>query len=150
MYCPKLDPKLDRGKVENGPVVVFSSDKDLAVSLTMLFENRFVTVMETEWSKLLQLIHDISPRVLVVDLPSMPAESLRQLVLLKQVPLKTPIILLRNYKENLALDSEILKLGAFVFFKPLDVNEITELISELIVNELPSTYGGRHESSSIE
>jgi DNA-binding NtrC family response regulator len=114
-----------------GCVLIFSADKDLAESLTMLVEDRFPTRTETDLKMLPQRIQDCIPSVLLVDLLSSPEEGLSQIRLLEKDKSGSPVILLRNYRSNPEMDAAIRKLGAYVFFKPVDVEVIRGLIMEL-------------------
>ncbi|HEY4612407.1 MAG TPA: hypothetical protein VII11_05450 [Bacteroidota bacterium] len=130
--------------MERGVVFIFSSDNDLAISLTMLLEDRFTTVMETDSRNFLQHVRTILPAVLLVDLPSAPGESLRQIVALYDVPEGIPLILLRNYRSSPDMTRELVTLGAHVFFKPVDVEKLGQLITRLLEEQRQSNGGDKH------
>jgi DNA-binding NtrC family response regulator len=97
----------------------------------MLVEDRFPTRTETDLKMLPQRIQDCIPSVLLVDLLSSPEEGLAQIKLLEQNNSESPVILLRNYRTSPEMDAAIRKLGAYVFFKPVDVEVVRSLIMEL-------------------
>ena len=97
----------------------------------MLVEDRFPTRTETNLAMLSERIQDCIPAVLLVDLLASPDEGLSQIQLLQQHNSGAPVILLRNYRSSPEMDAAIRKLGAYVFFKPVDVEVITALINEL-------------------
>ena len=130
--------------LERGVVFIFSSDNDLAVSLTMLLEDRFTTVMETDSRNFLKHVQSVLPAVLLIDLPSAPGESLRQIVALHDVPEGIPLILLRNYRSSPDMNRELFKLGAHVFFKPVDVEKLGQLITQLLEEQRQSHGGDKH------
>ena len=125
-----------RGRRDEKPdlrrILVFSQDTDLAASLSMVLADGFSPVVETDLRNLQRRIRENAPALLLIDLCSTAAESIQQLRALEELHPSVPIVLLRQYRWFSEVDQLIKKLKAFYFFKPVDVEKVTGLITGLV------------------
>lgn len=112
-------------------ILIFSPDTDLATSLSMLLADTFSPVVETNLRDFNRRVQEETPALLLVDLFSSAAESLQQLAQLDHQP-SVPLVLLRDYRSFSEVDRMIKKLKAYYFFKPVDVEKVTTLITGLL------------------
>ena len=119
-------------KEELRRILVFSQDADLASSLSMLLADGFAPIVETDLRKLNKRIREDSPALLLIDLCSTAAESVQQLTVLEELHPSVPIVLLRHYRWFSEVDQLIKKLKTYYFFKPVDVEKVTALITGLV------------------
>jgi hypothetical protein len=112
-------------------LLIFSADADLANSLTLLLEDRYEVVKVTQLEHLDQSLKESSPALLLVDLFSTPQDALKQLLYLEQLKSTVPLILLRAYRSNTPIDDAIKRLNAYVFYKPVNIDMVVDLVQEL-------------------
>ena len=121
---------------ERGPrtrVLIFSSDPDLAHSLSLLLENRFDVLCETNIEQLERRILEGAPQLLLLDLFSGAPDTLRRIEVVKNIHITMPIVLLRGYgKASPDIEREIRNLTTWIFYKPIN----GELISEVLETAL--------------
>jgi DNA-binding NtrC family response regulator len=114
-------------------VLVFSPDADLARFLLMNLEDRFQIIREHQLEQFEQAIKEISPDLVLIDLFTFSIDIVKQLDIVRRTAVTVPIIALRAY---MTLTQEINKsiddLSDIVFYKPVDVELITQAIEDLL------------------
>lgn len=114
-------------------VLVFSPDADLARFLLMNLEDRFQIIREHRLEQFEQSIKEISPDLVLIDLFTFSVDITKQLDIMHRAAAKVPIIALRAY---MSLTTEINKsiddLADIVFYKPVDVELITQAIEDIL------------------
>ena len=112
-------------------VVVFSPDADLARFLILNLEDRFEIVRVHTLSEFEQRMGQPAPDLVLVDLYAFSADVARQLDIVQRHALSVPIIVLRAYV-SLApeTDRAIEEMADRVFYKPVDVDLITQAIED--------------------
>jgi DNA-binding response OmpR family regulator len=114
-------------------VLVFSPDADLARFLLMNLEDRFQIIREHRLEQFEQAIKEISPDLVLIDLFTFSIDIVKQLDIVRRTAVTVPIIALRAY---MSLTPEINKsiddLADIVFYKPVDVELITQAIEDLL------------------
>jgi DNA-binding NtrC family response regulator len=114
-------------------VLVFSPDTDLAKVLLLNLEDRFHIVREHTLGDFERAMLNVSPDLVLVDLYAFSADIIKQLDIVRKTAAAIPIIVLRAY---LALSPEmnnsIDELADTVFYKPVDVELITQAIEDLL------------------
>jgi DNA-binding response OmpR family regulator len=114
-------------------VLVFSPDADLARFLLMNLEDRFQIIREHRLEQFEQAIKEISPDLVLIDLFTFSIDIVKQLDIVRRTAATVPIIALRAY---MSLTPEINKsiddLADIVFYKPVDVELITQAIEDLL------------------
>jgi len=114
-------------------ILVFSPDRDLAESLSLLLEGNFEIVRETSIQSLQELISSSHPALLLIDLFSFPSDILKVLDIIGSSRKTIPIIILHVYQlRNPAMEEAIQKAADLVLFKPVDVDEIGSSITRLL------------------
>ncbi|HXG37332.1 MAG TPA: hypothetical protein VNL36_01035 [Bacteroidota bacterium] len=112
-------------------LLIFSPDEDLAHSLTLLLEDRYEVVKVTQLERLGQRLKETSPALLLVDLFSTAQDGLKQLLYLERLRPTVPLILLRAYRSNTLMDDAIKRLNAYVFYKPVNIDMVVDLVQDL-------------------
>jgi DNA-binding NtrC family response regulator len=114
-------------------ILVFSPDRDLAESLSMLFENHFEIASETTLGNLENRITSVRPSLLILDLHTFSSDVMLQLKILEASHLKVPVVVLRAYN-RLRPDVEdfIERIAKVVFYKPFNAEEVVQSIHELL------------------
>jgi DNA-binding NtrC family response regulator len=114
-------------------VLVFSPDADLAKFLLLNLEDRFHIVREHTLEEFERAMLEVPPDLVLVDLYAFSADIIKQLDIVRKIASSIPIIVLRAY---LTLSSEmnnsIDELADIVFYKPVDVELITQAIEDLL------------------
>jgi DNA-binding NtrC family response regulator len=114
-------------------VLVFSPDADLAKFLLLNLEDRFRIVREHTLEEFERAMLEVPPDLVLVDLYTFSKDIIRQLDIVRKTASSIPIIVLRAY---LTLSSEmnnsIDELANMVFYKPVDVELITQAIEDLL------------------
>lgn len=114
-------------------ILVFSPDRDLAESISLLLEGNFEIVRETSIQSLQELISSSHPALLLIDLFSFPSDILKVLDIIESSRKTIPIIILHVYQQrNPAMEDAIQKAADLVLFKPVDVDEIGSSITRLL------------------
>lgn len=114
-------------------ILVFSPDRDLAQSLSMLFENHFEIACETALGNLENRISSALPSLLIIDLHTFSSDVMHQLKIVEASKTKVPIVVLRAYN-RLRTDVEdlIQRVATVVFYKPINAEEVVKSIHDLL------------------
>ncbi len=114
-------------------VLVFSPDADLARVLLLNLEDRFQIIREFQLEQFEQAIKEISPDLVLIDLFTFSAGIVKQLDILGRTAATVPIIALRAYMSlTPEMNKSIDDLTDIVFYKPVDVELITQAIEDLL------------------
>jgi len=117
-------------------VLIFSPDADLARTLVLNLEDRYTISRETSLEPLRRALDAGRPDLIVVDMFTFSEDVTRLLNLLQEKARTVPIITLRGYiplRKDINVTIE--EMSSSVFYKPVDV----DLVSEAIENLLSST-----------
>ena len=114
-------------------ILVFSPDRDLAQSLSMLFENHFEITCETSMGNLGKHITSVAPDLLIVDLHTFSSDVMLELSIVEASCVKVPIVILRAYN-RLRSDVEemVQRTAKVVFYKPFNAEEVVRSIHSLL------------------
>ena len=114
-------------------VLVFSPDSDLARFLLLNLEDEFQIVREHQLEHFEQAVKEILPDLILIDLFTFPADILKQLDIVRRMASSVPVIALRAYM-SLApeLNKSIDDMVDAVFYKPADVDLVTQAIKDLL------------------
>jgi DNA-binding response OmpR family regulator len=114
-------------------VLVFSPDSDLARFLLLNLEDEFQIVREHQLDHLEQAAKEILPDLILIDLFTFSADILKELDIVRRMAGSVPVIALRAYM-SLApeMNKSIDDLADAVFYKPVDVELITQAIKDLL------------------
>jgi DNA-binding response OmpR family regulator len=114
-------------------VLVFSPDADLARFLLLNLEDKFQIVREHRLEQFEQAVKEILPDLILIDLFTFSTDIIKQLDIVRRMASMVPIIALRAY---MSLTSEMNKsiddLTDAVFYKPVDVELVTQAIEDLL------------------
>lgn len=114
-------------------VVVFSPDADLARVLLLNLEDRFQIVRVHQLEDFEQAVNENSPDLVLVDLFTFSEGIAKQLEIMHKMSNGIPVIALRAY---MSLTSELNKsidnLTDKVFYKPVDVELVSQAIEDLL------------------
>jgi len=114
-------------------VLVFSPDSDLARFLLLNLEDEFQIVREHKLEDFERAVKEFSPDLIVIDLFTFSSDILKQLDIVRRSATTVPLIALRAY---MYLTPEMTKsiedLTDAVFYKPVDVELITQAIEDLL------------------
>ena len=114
-------------------VLVFSPDADLARFLLLNLEDRFQIIREHRLEHFEQAIKEISPHLVLIDLFTFSADIVKQLDIVRRAAVAVPIIALRAYMTlTPEMNQSIDDLTDVVFYKPVDVELITQAIEDLL------------------
>ncbi len=122
--------KNEESKVKT--IVIFSRALDFCYSLLMLFQDRFQVTMTTDEELLDNLVCRTHVDLVIVD--ASPSHRMQEYIrLIKRVRPNLPIILLYVYRsENQRLEQIIKEYVDAVFYKPIDIAEVTKRVNELV------------------
>lgn len=114
-------------------IFVFSPDRDLAQSLSMLFENHFEITCETSMGSLNKRIASVAPDLLIVDLHTFSSDVLLELNIVESSCAKVPVVVLRAYN-RLRSDVEemVQRTAKIIFYKPFNAEEVVRTIHNLL------------------
>ena len=120
-------------------VLIFSPDADLARTLVLILEDRFHITRETTLPGLTAALEKETPDLVLVDLFTFSEDVRRVLDVLKEKAASIPLIMLRGYiplraDVNEAVDA----MGSKVFYKPVDVELVSQAIEHLLRTDSPS------------
>lgn len=126
---PQVLSKMGRKK----KILVFSPDRDLAQSLSMLFENHFEITCETSMGELGKRIASVAPALLIVDLHTFSSDVMLELSIVESSSVKVPVVILRAYN-RLRSDVEemVQRTAQVVFYKPFNAEEVVRSIHNLM------------------
>ena len=126
---PQVLPKMNKKK----KILVFSPDRDLAQSLSMLFENHFEITCETSMGDLGKRIASVGPALLIVDLHTFSSDVMLELSIVESSCVKVPVVILRAYNRLRSDVEEMVRRTAqVVFYKPFNAEEVVRSIHNLM------------------
>jgi DNA-binding NtrC family response regulator len=130
---PRTEPQVSIQMSTKKRILVFSPDRDLAQSLSMLFENHFEITCETSMGNLGKRIASVAPALLIVDLHTFSSDVMLELNIVESSCMKIPIVILRAYN-RLRSDVEemVQRTAQVVFYKPFDAEEVVRSIHSLM------------------
>jgi DNA-binding response OmpR family regulator len=114
-------------------VLVFSPDSDLARFLLLNLEDEFQIVREHQLDHFEQAVKEILPDLILIDLFTFSSDIIKQLDIVRRTAHTAPIIALRAYMPlTPEMNKSIDDLTDAVFYKPVDVELITQAIEDLL------------------
>jgi DNA-binding NtrC family response regulator len=114
-------------------VLVFSPDADLARVLLLNLEDKFQIVREHRLEQFEQAVKEILPDLILIDLFTFSTDIIKQLDIVRRMKSAVPIIALRAYMSlTPEMNKSIDDLTDAVFYKPVDVELITQAIEDLL------------------
>lgn len=114
-------------------ILVFSPDRDLAKSLSLLFENHFDITCETSTGNLGKLIAAASPDLLIVDLHTFSSDVMLELSIVEANCARVPVVILRAYNRLRAdVEEMVQRTAKVVFYKPFNAEEVVQSIHRLM------------------
>ena len=114
-------------------VLVFSPDADLARFLLLNLEDKFQIVREHKLEHFEQAVKEILPDLILIDLFTFSTDIVKQLDIVRRMASIVPIIALRAYMSlTPEMNKSIDDLTDAVFYKPVDVELITQAIEDLL------------------
>ncbi|MBI5463493.1 MAG: hypothetical protein HY966_00900 [Ignavibacteriales bacterium] len=120
-------------KGQQKSILIFSPDADLARTLLLILEEEYQIVRETEIGRLEGRIASLHPALILVDLSAYSPDIVRQLEVVKHTKRAIPLIILRGYSAlTPSMNETIEELADMVFYKPADVDMITQAIEDLL------------------
>jgi DNA-binding NtrC family response regulator len=114
-------------------ILVFSPDRDLAQSLSLLFENHFEISCETSMGNLGKRIASFAPALLIADLHTFSSDVMLELSIVETSCVKVPVVILRAYN-RLRSDVEemVQRTAQVIFYKPFNAEEVVRSIHSLL------------------
>lgn len=132
---PSLDQKHSARKV-----LIFSPDPDLAKSIALLLERQYEIEYVTRLEYLRERISTTAPDLMLIDLFLFQGEIAKLLVVLQSTRPPRPIIFMRGYRHWMfEIEEAIQKMGAIIFYKPVDILLIADAINQIVGDQKPST-----------
>jgi CheY-like chemotaxis protein len=123
------------GSAGSKNVLIFSPDADLARTLVLILEDRYHITRETTISALAESLRTARPDLVLVDLFTFSEDVRRVLEVLRARPSQVPLILLRGYMPlRQDVTAEIDAMGSLVFYKPVDVEMVSQAIEDLLTS----------------
>lgn len=123
------------GSTGSKNVLIFSPDADLARTLVLILEDRYHITRETTISALAESLRSARPDLVLVDLFTFSEDVRRVLEVLRARPSNVPLILLRGYMPlRQDVTAEIEAMGSLVFYKPVDVEMVSQAIEDLLTS----------------
>ena len=114
-------------------VLVFSPDTDLARFLLLNLEDKFQIMREHRLEHFEQAVKEILPDLVLVDLFTFSTDIIKQLDIMRRMASTVPIIVLRAYMSlTPEMNKSIDDLANAVFYKPVEVELITQAIEDLL------------------
>jgi len=114
-------------------VLVFSPDADLARFLLLNLEDKFQIMREHQLERFKQAIKDTLPDLILIDLFAFSIDIIKQLDIVRRMAGIVPIIALRAYMSlTPEMNKSIDDLTDAVFYKPVEVELITQAIEDLL------------------
>lgn len=130
-------PRIDQKESERR-VLIFSPDPDLAKSIALLLERQYEIVYVTRLEYLRERISSTAPDLLLIDLFSFQGEIAKLLVVLQSSRISRPIIFMRGYRHWMSeIEEAIQKMGAIIFYKPVDILLIADAINQIVGDKKP-------------
>lgn len=130
---PRMEPQVLTQMSKKKKILVFSPDRDLAQSLSMLFENHFEITCETSMGNLGKRIASVAPDLLIADLHTFSSDVMLELNIVESSCVKVPVVILRAYN-RLRSDVEemVQRTAQVVFYKPFNAEEVVRSIHSLL------------------
>jgi DNA-binding NtrC family response regulator len=129
----QTEPQVLTQMSEKKKILVFSPDRDLAQSLSMLFENHFEIACETSMGNLGKRIASVAPSLLIVDLHTFSSDVMHELSIVEASCVKVPIVILRAYNRLRSDVEEMVERAAqVIFYKPFNAEEVVKSIHKLL------------------
>ncbi len=117
-------------------ILVFSPDVDVASSLTMLLADQFEVASESNLERLRTRLVDWKPALVLADVHPLPQDIVKLVDILKTKPQGTFVLLLHVFRNwSPSIESAIRSAADFVFYKPVNVEMIAALITDLLNEE---------------
>ena len=114
-------------------VLVFSPDSDLARFLLLNLEDEFQIVREHRLEHFEEAVKEILPDLILIDLFTFSSDIIKQLDIVRRTANTIPIIALRAYMSlTPEMNQSIEDCTDAVFYKPVDVELITQAIEDLL------------------
>jgi DNA-binding NtrC family response regulator len=134
MPVVKSEPKVGSTvSAQRKRVIVFSPDADLARCLLLILEDEFDIVRKTTIADFESSIRAVAPDLILIDLYTFSADIVKQLDVVRHLSAKVPVIVLRAYLSlTKKMDQAIEDVASLVFYKPVDVDLITQAIEDLL------------------
>jgi len=122
-------PEVDENKKT---ILIYSPDLNFCFSLSMLFQDRFNVITTTSLGLLDTFVGTYSADLVIVD--AIPSQKvLMRLEGLRGIKRDLPIIMLYVYSSReVELDTEIRKHVDSVFYKPFEIDSVSERIEGLL------------------
>jgi hypothetical protein len=119
-------------------VLVFSPDVDVARNLSLLLENEFNVICESQLHRLSERILQTSPALILADVYPLPSDIRNLLIVLEKRPVGVLAVLLHVYR-NWAphIEDAIHKVADVVFYKPVNVELVAKQIALLLERHEP-------------
>lgn len=112
-------------------VLLFSPDADLARFLILNLEDRLEIVRVHTLEEFEKGVGSSTPDLVLIDLYTFLADVVKQIDIIRRHAVAVPIIVLRAYVSlSPAMDRAIEELADHVFYKPVDVELITQAIED--------------------
>jgi DNA-binding NtrC family response regulator len=114
-------------------VLVFSPDADLAQVLLLNLEDKFNIVREHCLERFEETIKNIAPDLVLIDLYTFSDNIVKQLDIIQRTTREVPVIALRAYMSlTPEMNKSIDELTDVLFYKPVDVELVTQAIEDLL------------------
>ena len=114
-------------------VLVFSPDTDLARFLLLNLEDKFQIVREHKLEYFEQTVKEFLPDLILIDLFTFSSDIIKQIDIVRRTAITIPIIVLRAYMYlTPEMNKSIDDITDVVFYKPVDVELITQAIEDLL------------------
>jgi len=115
-------------------ILFYSKDFNLCLSLLVYLQNKFNVITTTDFNLLESIASSTNPNLLFLDADLNPKiEKFCENFSTQNVDI--PIIITYVYKSTIkAIDSKIRENVSSVFYKPYDLDEISEKVSSLLTS----------------
>lgn len=114
-------------------IYVFSPDEDLAKVLILNLESKFNISREFKLSNFEERIKNNKPNLILADFYSFSDGIQKQIDILRKCVRDIPVIALRNYTPlSSDINRRIEELADVTFYKPLDVELVSQAIEDLL------------------
>jgi DNA-binding NtrC family response regulator len=114
-------------------VLVFSPDADLAQVLLLNLEDRFQIIREHCLERFEEAILNMPPDLVLIDMYTFSDNIIKQLNIMRRTVGNIPVIAMRAYVPlTPEADKLIEELSDVLFYKPVDVELVTQAIEDLL------------------
>lgn len=115
-------------------ILIYSQDPDFCISLTLLFQEEYEVSSTTLLSEVAKKIGSRQVDLLVADSSSSLREIYREIEEIKKREPSFPVVLLYVYRfENKDLESNLRRFVNALFYKPIDITQLTDTVHSLLV-----------------